>query len=119
VAQIIAQVNSLTAQVTSLQEKTAKSNENTQKIDQMHTVIEGIDARVKELESAPGEDVTTHARGTSAGSRSVSNKHPLLKVCRDRVSPMPSALKTLACGAHNVLSVVWSGRVREKRGMYQ
>jgi hypothetical protein len=107
-AQIIAQVKGLTMQVKNLEEKEAKRNENTRKTDQILTLLENIDARVKVLESTVGEGIKTRARGSSGG-KSTSSEHPLLKVSHDSISPVPSVLKTSARGAHNVLSDVWSG----------
>jgi hypothetical protein len=53
-----------------------------------------------------------------SGPRSVSNEHPLLKVCRDMILPMPSVLKTSACGTHNHFSDVWSGGDQEQGETY-
>jgi hypothetical protein len=107
-AQIIAQVKGLTMQVKNLEEKEAERNENTRKTDQILTLIENIDARVKVLESTIGEGLKRRASGSSGG-KDTSNEHPLLKVCRDTISPVPSVLKTSARGVHNILSDVWSG----------
>lgn len=117
-AQIIAEVKGLATHVTGLLESEAK---HSKKINQILNHIEGIKAHMNVLEGAGGAGIGAHARGSSGGSRSVSNKHPLLKVCNITVlvSPVSSVLKTLACGAYDVLSDVRSGGVREQREMYQ
>jgi hypothetical protein len=111
-AQIIAEVKGLATHVTGLLEREAERSE---KVNQILNRIEGIEARMNVLEGAGGAGIGARARGSSGGSRSVSNEHPLLKVCNVTVlvSPVSSVLKTSACGAYDVLSDVWSGGVRE------
>lgn len=82
-AQIVAEVKGLATRVTSLFERESKHDE---KVNQILTRIEGIETRFNELEGAVGEGVGAHHRKSSGGSRSVSNEHPLLKVCRDTLN---------------------------------
>ncbi len=71
-----------------------------------------------ELGGAIGEDTNVYARRSSRGSKSVSNEHPLLKVCRDTILHVPSVLKILAHGPYDLFSDVWSGGIGEQREMY-
>jgi hypothetical protein len=112
-AQVVAEVKELAARVTSLSEREV---ERTKIMNQLLTRTQAIEARMNELE---GEVTGAHAKRSSGGPRSVSNEHPLLKVCRDMISPVPCVLKTSACGTHNLFSDVWSGGDREQGETYQ
>jgi len=104
-AQIMAKVKGLKMHVTSLE------TDNSGGTNQILARIERVESQMKEFEGARGEGIGAHARGLSGGSRSISNEHPLLKVCNVTMSPVPSVLKTSACGAFNFFSDVWSGRI--------
>jgi hypothetical protein len=114
-AQIMAEIKGLAARVTSLCEREAERAERT---NQMITCMEKIETQISGLESALAEGIETRVR-RSSGSRSVTNEHPMLKVCHDTTSSMSSVLTTSACGAHNFFSDVWSRGVWEQRETYQ
>jgi hypothetical protein len=113
IAQIMAEMKGVAARVTNLCERQAELDERT---NQILTRIEGIEAQMNEIEGSEG--IGACVRRSSGGSKGVSNEHPLLKVCHDIISPMPSVLKTSARGAHAILSDVWSRGVREQRQTY-
>jgi hypothetical protein len=114
-AQVIAEVKELAACVTSLSEREV---ERSKIMNQLLTRTQAIEARMSELEGSVGEVTGARAKRSSGGPRSVSNEHPLLKVCCDMISPVPSVLKTPACGTHNLFSDVWSGGDREQGETY-
>jgi hypothetical protein len=114
-AQIVAEVKGLAARVTILSEREAERSERTAEI---LTRIEAIEARMNELEVSAGDGIGTRGR-KSGGSRGVTNEHPMLKVCRNTISSVPSRLKTSACGTHDLFSDVWSGGVGEQGEAYQ
>ncbi len=83
-AQIMAKVKELGMCFGSFSEREAI---NIEKMNQAHTRIESIEARLKEIEETIGEDNKTRARTSDGSSRSASNKHPPLKVrCSKRLS---------------------------------
>ncbi len=88
IALIMAKVKGLTACIVNISEKEAKVSERT---NQLLTYIGGIKAWLNGLEGAVSESTRTHARRSMGGSRSISNKHPLLKVCRYAVLHATSA----------------------------
>ena len=114
-AQIIAEVKGLAARVTSQSEGEAERNE---RLDRLLTRVEGIEAQMTELGGAISGGTDVCARRLSRGSKSVSNEHPLLKVCQDTISHVPSVLKISARGPHDLFSDVWSGEIGEQREMY-
>jgi hypothetical protein len=116
-AQIIAEVKGLAARVTSLSEGEA---ERGKVLEQLLTRVEGIETRMNGLEGSVNEDTEARARRSSAkGSKRTSNEHPLLKVCRDTMSHMPSMLRTSARDPHNLFSDVWGGGIRAQRETYR
>ena len=78
-AQIMADVKGLAMQLTDLSKREVEHN------DKLLALFESIESRVKELEAVVGEGAEAHPRKTSGGSKSISNKHPMLKVCLDRI----------------------------------
>ena len=94
----------------SLSEREGKCNK---KMDQILTCIKEIETQLIELEGAVGEGIGTCDRRSSGGSKSVYNKHPLLKVSCDMIPHMLSMLKTSACGAYNLFSDVQSRGIWE------
>ena len=116
IAQIIADVKGLAACVTSLSESKAECSE---KMDQILTCVDVLEGQMNKFEGIVNQGISARASKSSGGSRGVSNEHPLLKVCRDTMSPMLSVLKTLAHGAYYIFSDVWCGRDREQGQTYQ
>ena len=115
IAHIMAEMKGVVERVTSLCERQAELDKRT---TQILTRIEGIEAQMKEHEGPVGEGTGARGRRSSGGTKGVSNEHPLLKVCRDKILPVPSVLKTPARGTHAILSDVWNRGVWEQRQTY-
>lgn len=83
ITQIMAEMKGLATHVTSLSKRQDKHGE---KINQILTYIEGFKSQFNKLKATVSEGVGVHLRKLSGGSRSIFNKHPLLKMCHNMLN---------------------------------